>query len=273
MPMEKRDFTVLVPTHHKTDAEILSLCDFLRIETDVIFSVQREQVGEKEYDYKGHKVLIASFDDIGVSKNRNHLLDLAPDGLCLCIDDDCVLEPNYEAVVRGFFEKYGCVVALFNGLVPYEGNRKVHDKPTARVQRFKDVSYAGGPGLAYIGKKIRETGIRYDERLGYPNEIYAGEDSLFLRDLSKSPLLFYRAEEVLFTVAIDKEDNSAYFRGYDDRFFLTKGAGGYLLYPHLSGIYLLHQVRRLHFQTGEKRGKIFRLLRRGRKMAKGLEKR
>ncbi len=268
--MEHAPFTLLVPTHHKTDEEILSLCQFLHIETDAIFSVQREEVGERDLTYKGHKIHVAAFGDIGVSKNRNHLLDLAPDGLCLCVDDDCVLEEGYEATVREFFKAHGCDCALFNGLVPYEGNRKVHDKKTARVRRFKDVSYAGGPGLAYIGSKMKALGLRYDERLGYPNEIYAGEDSLFLRDLSKSKLNFYRAEEVLFTVAIDKEDNSAYFKGFDERFFITKGVGGYLLYPHLSGLYLLHQVHRLHKQTGEKRKTIFRLLRKGRRIAKAI---
>ncbi len=266
--MEESPLTVLVPTHHKTDEEILALCRFLRIETDAIFSVQREEVGEVDLDYKGHKIHVASFNDVGVSKNRNHLLDLAPEGLCLCIDDDCVLEPGYEKTVLTFFEKHGCDAALFNGLVPYEGNRKVHEKPTAKVRRFKDVSYAGGPGLAYYGSKIKGTCIRYDERLGYPNDIYAGEDSLFLRDLSKSKLSFYRAEEVLFTVAIDKEDNSAYFRGFDERFFITKGVGGYLLYPRLSGLYLLYQVYHLHKQTGEKRGRIYKLLKKGRRLAK-----
>ena len=268
--MTPSSVTVLVPTHHKSDEEILALCAFLRIETDAVFSVQREEVSKHVLDYKGHKITIAASDDIGVSKNRNHLLDLAPDGLCLCVDDDCVLEPGYEETVLSFFKEHNCDAALFNGLVPYEGNRKVHDKPTARVRHFKDVSYAGGPGLAYYGSKIRSLGIRYDERLGYPNEIYAGEDSLFLKGLSKSPLCFYRSSDVLFTVAIDKEDNSAYFKGFDDRFFLTKGAGGYLLYPRLSFLYLLHQVRRLHKQTGKPRGYIYKLLKQGRSMAKKL---
>ena len=266
--MENASLTVLVPTHHKSDDEILALYDFLRIETDAVFSVQRKEAGEKDIAYRGHNVHIAAFDDIGVSRNRNHLLDLAPDGLCLCVDDDCVLEPGYEAVVLAFFKEHGCDAALFNGLVPYEGNRKVHDKKTAKVRHFKDVSYAGGPGLAYIGSKMKGSGFRYDERLGYPNEVYAGEDSLFLRNLCDSSLCFYRSEDVLFTVAIDKEDNSAYFRGFDERFFITKGVGGYLLYPRLSGLYLLHQVRRLHKQTGAKRIYIYKLLRKGRKIAK-----
>lgn len=268
--MAKSSITVLVPTHHKSDGEILALCAFLHLETDAVFSVQRGEASTRVLDYKGHKITIAAFDDIGVSKNRNHLLDLAPDGLCLCIDDDCVLEESYENVVLSFFKEHGCDAALFNGLVPYEGNRKVHDLPTAKVRRFKDVSYAGGPGLAYYGSKIRESGLRYDERLGYPNEIYAGEDSLFLKGLVTSTLGFYRSSDILFTVAIDKEDNSAYFKGYDDRFFITKGAGGYLLYPRLSFLYLLHQVRRLHKQTGKKRSYIYKLLRQGRNLAKKL---
>ena len=270
--MEKLPFLVLVPTHHKSDEEILSLCAFLHIETDAVFSVQGVEAGERELEYEGHRILVARYPDIGVAKNRNHLLDHVGEGLYLCIDDDCVLDAGYESVVRSFFATHRCDAALFNGYVPYEGNRKVHDLKTARAKRFKDVSYAGGPGLAFLGEKMRGSGLRYDERLGYPNDIYAGEDSLFLRDLCKSSLCFYRVETSLFVIAIDKQDNSAYFRGYDERFFLTKGAVGYLLYPRLSFLYSLHQARRLHRQTGRKITEVFLLLSKGRKAGKALRK-
>ena len=79
------------------------------------------------------------------------------------------------------FNKYKCDCALFNGLVPYEGNRKVHNKRTKRVRRFSDVSYAGGPGFAFTKKFKTINKVQYDEKIGYPNEICFGEDSLFYK--------------------------------------------------------------------------------------------
>ncbi|MCR5348857.1 MAG: hypothetical protein K6E59_04540 [Bacilli bacterium] len=231
---------VLVVTHHKTSEDILALFDFLHIETDAIFSNQNEKRGHYELEKNGHHIDVFEFDDVGVSKNRNHVLDLAPDGLCLCVDDDCVLEKGYEETVSSFFKQRLCEVALFNGRVPYEGNRLVHDKKTARVRRFKDVSYAGGPGLAFLGSALKKSSLRYDERLGYPNELYIGEDSLFLKNLAASPLCFYRSETPIFTVAIDKEDNSIYFQGYDDKFFFVKGALAKILYPSRHFFYPLY---------------------------------
>lgn len=259
---------VLVVTHHKSKEGIVALYDFLRIGSDAIFSNQNGSDGYYELGLRGHMVKVYCHSDVGVAKNRNHLLDHAPDGLCLCVDDDCVLQDGYTQVVERFFEEHRCDVALFNGHVPYEGNRLVHDKKTARVRRFKDVSYAGGPGLAFIGGKMKELGLRYDERLGYPNDLYAGEDSLFLRDLSKSDLVFYRASDVVFTVAIDKEDNSSYFKGFDDQFFYVKGAVGKLLYPHSPLLYPLRQALVLSRRCKVPFVKVRKLIWRGRKAVK-----
>ena len=259
---------VLVVTHGKTLEDIKNLYRFLNIRTDAFFVNQCGEVKKEECDIDGHHVDAYCFDDIGVAKNRNHLLDVAPEGLCLCVDDDCPLEKGYEEVVKRFFDAHECDVALFNGKVPYEGNRLVHNKETKRVRKFRDVSYGGGPGLAFIGKKMKESGIRYDERLGYPNDLFIGEDSLFLKRLSESSLCFYRSEDVLFTVAIDKEDNSGYFQGYDDRFFFVKGALTKILYPHSPLLYPLYQARALAKKTGKPFGHIYRLMREGRKSVK-----
>jgi hypothetical protein len=245
----------------------------LNIHSDAIIANQCGQEGSSSFSHEGHTILEIRSKDRGVAKNRNLLLGHAPEeGISLCIDDDCPLCDDAESIVEAFFEEHRCDVALFNGRVPYEGNRLVHSMPTAKVKRFRDVSYAGGPGLAFIGGKLRATGLRYDERLGYPNYIYAGEDSFFLKNLVSKDLNFYRSDAVLFTVAIDKTDNSTYFHGVDDQFVFTRGAVGYLLYPNSPLFYPLHQLfvlmRRFHVNPF----KILPVFLRGRREGKGLAK-
>ena len=264
--------TVLVVTHDREKEDILSLLSFLRIESDAVFANQCGRDGSYSFEHEGHRVTVHESSERGVAKNRNFLLSKAPDGFCLCIDDDCPLNEGYASVVGDFFAKWGCDVALFNGRVPYEGNRKVHELPTARVRRFRDVSYAGGPGLAFVGAKLKATGLHYDERVGYPNEVYAGEDSLFLRALTKTDLVFYRAEDLLFTVALDKQDNSSYFQGFDERFFFTRGALGKLLYPHSPVFYPLHQLLVLRKKSGLPLRKIWPGFHRGRQRGKAMAK-
>ena len=262
---------VLVVTHDKTPEQIRDLVSFLNIHSDAIIANQCGQEGSSSFSHEGHTILEIRSKDRGVAKNRNLLLFHAPEkDISLCIDDDCPLCDDAESIVEAFFEEHRCDVALFNGRVPYEGNRLVHELPRAKVERFRDVSYAGGPGLAFKGKVLKDTGLRYDERLGYPNYIYAGEDSLFLKNLAERKLNFYRSEVVLFTVAIDKTDNSSYFHGVDEQFVYTRGAVGYLLYPKSHVLYPLHQLLVLRKRFGVNPLKIYPIFRKGRKQGKTL---
>ncbi len=222
---------VLVPTHHKSKEDIINLYHFLNIKSDALIANQNGKDENYTLNIDGHKVDVICTNTIGVSKNRNILLDNCSGDICLCTDDDCVLNDDYIEVVTKFFDKYKCDCVLFNGLVPYEGNRKVHNKRTKRVRRFSDVSYAGGPGFAFKKKLVIECPLRYFESLGFPNDVSFGEDSLFYLTLIKYKPIFYRSMNEIFTVMVDKEDNSTYFAGLTDAYFINKGTLLKTLYP------------------------------------------
>ena len=260
---------VLIPTHHKTVEDIVNLYHFLNIKTDAIFANQNGLNDQINIKIDGNNVKIICTDTIGVSKNRNILLDsITFDDIYFCIDDDCVLVDNYHILITAFFKKYTPEYVLFNGLVPYEGNRKIHNKKTKRVRSFLDISYGGGPGLAFKGSCAKKLNLKYFEKIGYPNYIYAGEDSLMLKRLSQSKIKFYRSSDILFSIEIDKEDNSTYFKGFNDQFFITKGAVYKLLFPHFYRLITIYYCFSLAKKTKRKYSKIRKLFRLGFKYAK-----
>ncbi len=264
-----RKVVVLVPTHHRSIEDIINLYHFLHIKSDAIFANQNGTNLIEHINIDGHNIKIVSTDTIGVSKNRNILLDnVKTDEIYLCIDDDCVLADDYQLIIANFFDRFNPEYVLFNGLVPYEGNRKVHSKKTKKVHSFFDVSYGGGPGLAFKGNCVKKYGFRYLEKVGYPNYIFAGEDSMMLKALSKSKAVFYRSSDVLFSIDIDKEDNSTYFSGFNDQFFITKGAIYKLLFPKLYRLITIYYCFSLSKKTKKKYSEIRKLFKKGFKYAK-----
>ena len=259
----------LVPTHHKTIEDIVNLYHFLNIKSDAIFANQNSQNEVVNLKIDGNNIKVVCSDTIGVSKNRNILLDqVTTDDIYFCIDDDCVLVDNYEFIISNFFKVYNPEYVLFNGLVPYEGNRKIHNRKSKRIKSFFDVSYGGGPGLAFKGSCIEKYKFRYLEKVGYPNYIFAGEDTLMLRKIAKSKAVFYRSSDVLFSVEIDKEDNSTYFNGFNEQFFVSKGAIFRLLFPHFYWFITIYYCFSLSRKTKKKYFEIRKFFKKGFRYAK-----
>lgn len=213
---------VLIPTYNKTKEDIETLYEFLNIKSDCIFA---NQCGEnKIYSLKhnNHEITVVCSDTKGVSKNRNILKNNLNADIGICIDDDCPLVDNYDEIVLSAFADKNCDYAVFNGIWETHNKKLVHNKKTKRIKRFIDISYAGGPGLCFKKEAAKLFNLNYNEKVGVPNYICAGEDSLFYYDLSKSKAVSYRFSDVLFKVAID-ETNSSYFKGINEQYIVTRG--------------------------------------------------
>lgn len=232
---------VLIPTHHKSKDEVIDIVKKDNIQSNVLICNQTED----ELDIHIDTIHLVNINNIGVSNNRNNLLDYASDDICVCIDDDCRLVDNYLEIVNKFFKEHpDAEYVLFNGIVRKENDRLIHSKKTSKVRFFNQISYGGGPGLVFKKSAINKYKLRYNTSVGYPNYIYMGEDTLFLHDLAKSKAIVYRSSEVLFSIEEDV-DNSIYFTGVDERFLICKGYITSLIHPYLKNLYLFKYAYRL----------------------------
>lgn len=227
---------VLIPTYKKTIDDIKNLYDFLNIKTDAVFANQCGENKTINIEYKQRKISIVCTDTIGVSVNRNILLNCATADINIFIDDDCPLVDDYAKIVFEFYGKNHAFSCIFNGIWSTHGGKLIHKKSTKRIRNFNQISYAGGPGFTCTKEFTQTNLIRYNEKVGTPNYICAGEDSLFYHDLVKCKTNLYRSSEVLFEVAID-EDNSSYFNGIDEQYVTTRGYITKKIHPILFFVY------------------------------------
>lgn len=252
---------VLVPTHHKLKEEVLEMIKKCNVKSQVLVCNQ----GNSDSNTRIDNIHLVNVSNVGVSNNRNNLLNYAEGDICICIDDDCRLVDNYVDIVDNFFKEHPDVeFILFNGIVTKENNRLIHNKKTKRVTRFNDISYGGGPGLVFRRDAISKYDLKYDTSVGYPNYICLGEDTLFLYNLVKSKAVVYRSDEVLFSIE-DDVDNSIYFKGVDESFLISKGYIASIIHPHLKRLYVVKYALHLRHWRGNTQP-LFQLIK---KMNKG----
>lgn len=232
---------VLIPTYKKTIDDIKNLYKFLNLKTNAIFANQCGENKILELDIDGKNVKVICTDKIGVSVNRNLLLTCATADYNLFIDDDCPLVDDYADKVQAFYTKNNANSCVFNGIWSTHNGKLVHYKKTSKIKRFNQISYAGGPGFTCTKDFTKFNKVKFNEQVGTPNYICAGEDSLFYHDLVKAKTNLYRSSEVLFNVAID-ETNSSYFEGIDERYVITRG---YITKKIHSKLFCIYEYRHI----------------------------
>lgn len=262
------DLQILVPTHHKNTEECFKLAKNLNINSNCLISNQTNESNIIKNDF----LTIVNRNDIGVSNNRNSLLENCEGTICACIDDDCPLVNNYEEIIEKEFIKFpNAEFILFNGVVTHENNRLVHNKKTKRVHRFNDVSYVGGPGLVFKKDAIKKCNLSYNTKVGYPNKISFGEDTLFIKNIIDKKANFVRSSEVLFIIK-DDVDNSSYFKGVTEDFVISKGCITKIVHPRLFWLYKYHYALRIKNWRNNKFSlkKLVHLLKEGAKLSSGI---
>lgn len=257
---------VLIPTFKKTKEDIVSLFSFWKLESDCIVSNQCGRVGEETLEYNGHTVKIIYSDTIGVSKNRNILLNALSANLGVFIDDDCSLVDNYAQNILDEMNKYKADAALFTGYNDKGGI--INTAPKTKVcTKYSHISHMGGPGICVSKVFIEKTNLSFNEKLGTPNRIYMGEDSFFGYELMKKKPVAINSNVLVFKVVNDI-DNSSYFVGYNEQFFFSKGAINKLVHPKSYKIWKLHYIRGLKKKTHQKTSFILRNMKKGEKAIK-----
>ena len=253
---------VLVPCLNKSKEQLIDLCEFLSIQSDVLFLDQTGQACEYSFEFRHHRISVVETVWRGVSRARNELIQRCETDIGLFIDDDCVLADGYPAKIVEAFEALPKADAIrFNTKRDYWNPVNAHaiEKKQAR---FRDLSSFGMWGLAFKPAVFRERGIYFDEGLGAPNYLYNGEDSIFLYDLCKKTENVYL--DPFYVCDVKETKESTWFSSYGKRYFVTKG----FVYSHLYHGFWWLALRRMYMKYGKEYGMSYEEVRRYAKMGR-----
>ena len=137
----------------------------------------------KEDKYKN--MTMYSYNEKGLAKSRNRLLENASGDIGIITDDDITFVKDYDKIIeKAYLDNPSADVIIFNfkrGDKEYGGNKKfIYNKITI----LKVISFQ----ITFRVNKIRENNIKFDENFGIGATFGSGEENIFLADCLKHKL-------------------------------------------------------------------------------------
>ncbi len=163
---------------------------------DDVSYIVSHQVTKEEFqpvppDLQRSDVIISQIRGRGISRNRNNALDLADGDVALLADDDVRFTPENIKVIREAFMNYSRVdVACFKIATP-DGEEEYKDySPDEFILNEANGHYISSLEIAFRLDKVRNKGIRFDERFGLGSPlIQYGEEAVFIHDCIQAGLV------------------------------------------------------------------------------------
>ncbi len=211
--------TVLLSAMHLKDKSIL---EELGITGNVIVINQCDTEADECLEEGGRRVRFVSTRDRGLSKSRNKAVSLAQGGICAYCDNDVKYRSDYESRIMSAYERHpeADIIVFF---IRRPERQEPVIKGEARLG-FLNSMKIFSPEITFRKESLERVSLKMDEDFGAGARYGMGEENIFLFDAKRKGLSVWYVGEELGSL-IPRE--STWFKGYDRKFFINRGAGYY----------------------------------------------
>lgn len=231
---------MLAGMHLETDAVVVNQCT----------SKPEEGTSEGYEKKEDSGSVFITMHQKGVGLSRNTCIENAPDcDVLLFTDEDIIYDKGYSSAIADEYGSHPEADAILFNVRVCEARRTYWNEDYARV-RFHN--YGRYPAYSISIKKgvLMKSGVRFPLDFGGGTKYINGEDSVFLHDLLKAGVKIYRSPVCL---GEETERESTWFKGYNERFFVSRGALYVRLYgiwAYLRGVLFLVRHRYMYEECG-----------------------
>lgn len=228
----------------KSEAEYKNLLQKNRITGKVVAINQTE---DNLFKIKEGKNRIYSYQEKGVSKSRNLLLEKAEGDICAFADDDTEYVKNYEEIIEKAYAKNKNAEGIIFFAENENANREKTKKIGNKKINFLDVMKVRTCEITLKKEtleKIRKKDIKCDLDFGPGGVFKKGEETIFIADLLKNGIKIYSVNKQIASV---KDTKSTWFTGYNEKFLYDQGAIFYRISPQLYKLLIFQYVIRKYF--------------------------
>lgn len=222
---------VLVATMHQTDH---SLLEKMNIQSDAVVINQCDREKTEKFEHNGNEVLWIDTTERGLSKSRNMALRNACADVCLIADDDEVLKNGYEKIIcDSFTSNPDCAVLRFaiNGI---EKPFKKYPEDEFYIGYLKSMKISSVE-IAFRLKDVNDNNVRFDEKIGAGTDFLMGEENAFLFACIRNRM---KIKYIPKTIADLHIGDSTWFTGYNEKYFIGKGAGFAAMKTHFTWLFI-----------------------------------
>lgn len=180
----------------------------------LVISQNAKGIKESSSDFE-----FISFNERGLSKSRNRAIEHSKADVALIADDDVLFSEDIEKKIEaGFAEFPDADILTFKINTPtgepyknYANNPFKHDRSS--IYKVSSVE------MVVKLSKLKEAGLKFDERFGLGTTFPSGEEMIFLNDALNKGLNIYFIPEYIVSHPLESSGKIL-----DDRYFRSKGA-------------------------------------------------
>lgn len=205
----------------------------MNLSSDAVIINQCDSLGFQEMTYNGGLLRFYSFPDRGIGKSRNEAIMRADRDICLFSDEDIEYVDGYEELIVREFEKNPKADMILFNIEVEETRRTYHITERKKVHWYNCGRY-GAVSFAMKRESLLASGVMYSQLFGGGARYSNGEDSLFLKQFMDKGYQVYTAPV---TIGREKDNDSTWFAGYNEKFFHDRGVLYHYLYGKMAWLF------------------------------------
>lgn len=210
-------FQVLISTMNQTNYILL---DEMNIASDAVVINQCDKNNVEEFEYRNYHIKWVNTTDRGVGKSRNLAFMNANADIILFADDDVIYNDEYKKKIIEEFQNTHADLITFNLKSLNDKRPEAITKKTHKLNCFNCLRY-GAFRIAVRRNVILKKNIFYSLLFGGGAVYQAGEDNLYITDCIKKHC---RSIASQVHIGVVKQNESTWFRGYDEKYYYDRGA-------------------------------------------------
>lgn len=212
---------VLLSAMHLADYKYI---EKLNITGDVLVINQCDNNDRLRLEENGRIVDFLSTKDRGLSRSRNQAIREATGDICIFCDNDVVYITNYDKTIEDAFKRNADADIIVFFIERPERKAPIFDK--SRALGYVGAMKIFSPEIAFRRKSILDNEMFMNENFGAGAKFMMGEENIFLFEaMGKGLKVVY--EPIKIASLLDTQ--STWFKGYNEQFFISRGAGYYAM--------------------------------------------
>lgn len=218
------------------DRKSLDFLSAMNVNDNKLIINQSESLKSEEFKLIPPNTRYLSYREKGLSRSRNRALQNAEGDICILADDDLRYMNDVKHTIIEAYQKYKDADVIVFQISNSKGQLyKSYSNRAHRINRLTSMKVSSVE-ITFRRKSIIDKGINFNEKFGAGSKYYCGEENIFLKECMDKHLKIMYVPKV---IAQLEESESSWFRGYDDKYFRTKGAVFYKLFSNFYPLIIL----------------------------------
>ncbi len=172
-------------------------------------------------------------EERGLSNSRNMLLAHAEGDIAILGDDDLYYLDGYEKIIEDAYLRYPDADIIAFSFTQEMGRDTRRQFSKSKKLNIFGIGKIASVEITFKLKSIKEKGIRFDPLLGLGAEFGSGEENAFLSDALKAGLVIRYVPTTICYLKPDPEERVKWKDGFNQDYFIKKGACFYRIYGAL----------------------------------------